>query len=354
MSLTPATSAARTVLSIGKAPAVFEYFSRYSSRIVPETPLRGVSNPTSRIRVFTSGRDQAFAGRISMLRWCFLLLLLPLQVSAQYLYVRTNPGITIVPGIEVSGTDNDTSTKCDLLTNPTLAETTECTMPPPGAWSADVGRGSGFSSAVAVGQRWDYLRIEGEYIFRTATYGDHTAVRIGDEITLAKSDQELEALDHYVDDLVSHCFFLNVYYDFPVASAIGVYVGAGAGFSRTSMDYFARWKRNDDPAYISTFEDPVLKARLAGTTSIAKSKLWDTLTGYQARAGMNYTVNQNLAFGVDLRVARFSRFEAEDRYIQIRSHESSVGRGFDVLYGVSSGDLSSVGIGIHMSYQFAN
>ena len=42
-----------------------------------------------------------------------------------------------------------------------------------------------------------------------------------------------------------------------------------------SIDYFSLWKRNDDPALISTFADPALRAKLAAdaTAGVAEPGL---------------------------------------------------------------------------------
>ena len=45
--------------------------------------------------------------------------------------------------------------------------------------------------------------------------------------------------------------------------------GAGAGMALTKLDYYTRRKRNDDPDRITTCDDPLMRARIAGTTSIS-------------------------------------------------------------------------------------
>ena len=269
-------------------------------------------------------------------------------------YIGTDLGIMIAPGMNVNGTDNDWSTKCDLITNPTQAEIGDgCTSaPPPTSWANEVDGGRGILAALAVGYRRGHLRIEGEYFYQTTSYDDYSPTRIGDEETLTKADQELEIADGGVDDLLAHNFFGNLYYDFAPNSRITPYVGVGAGVARVSLDYFSRWKRNDDPDQITTFRDPVLKARIAGTTTIGMAKLSDTLLAYQAVAGVDYQVSERITMGFKVRWVNFGEFEDGAEWDQLRSHESTVGRDFRVRYVATTDDISFWGISFNTKYQF--
>ena len=50
-----------------------------------------------------------------------------------------------------------------------------------------------------------------------------------------------------MDDVLSHNFFANLYYDYRSDSKFTPYVGFGVGFARVSLDYFGRFKRRRDP-----------------------------------------------------------------------------------------------------------
>lgn len=271
-------------------------------------------------------------------------------------YMRTNLGFAVAPGLTLDARDNDWSTRCDKLSNPGLAETSpdECASTPPiTAWSHEVGRGDGVQSVLALGYGWSGLRVEGEYIYRTTTYGrGEGESQVIDEITQQKQRQEIETIDGGLEDLLAHGVFANVYYDFQTRSAWTPYVGVGVGLARTSLDYYGRFKRNDDPDAITTFEDPLRKARIAGTTTVGRHKLNDTLTAYQAVAGADYAVSENVGIGLKMRWTMFSEFDAGDRWTQLRSHESSVGRGFDVIYYVSTDKLAMFGASLNMTYSF--
>ena len=97
--------------------------------------------------------------------------------------------------------------------------------------------------------------MEGEYSYRTATYGGPSQVVFGGTVLQNKAEQELEESESGAEDLLAHNLFLNVYYDFASGSRVTPYVGFGAGGARASLDYFSRWKRNDDPDRITTLRN---------------------------------------------------------------------------------------------------
>ncbi|MCY4647090.1 MAG: hypothetical protein OXE73_09455 [Gammaproteobacteria bacterium] len=204
----------------------------------------------------------------------------------------------------------------------------------------------------ALGYGWRSVRVEAEYLHRTAMYGDATRVRIGDVVTLAKADQELEAVDSRIDGLIAHNVFVNAYLDLSPDSEYSPYLGLGAGIAAVSVDYFNRWKRNDDPNQIDTLDDPGMKARIAGTTSIGAGRKSDVVFGYQALAGVDRRLSESVTLGVKLRWTMLAHFAAEDEYLQLRSHESSVGREDRILYRLVTNDLSALGAVLSLKYAF--
>ena len=295
--------------------------------------------------------------RIWILTLCLVMTTITGRAAAQDgWYLRTNLGFAVAPGLTIDARDNDWGTKCDKLSNPGLAETgaNDClTAPPPAEWTHEVGRGNGVQSVLAGGYRLGGLRFEGEYLYRTTTYerGEGES-QILDVVTQEKQQQELETLDGGLEDLLAHSVFANVYYEFNTNSRYTPYFGIGVGISSTSLDYYGRFKRNDDPNAISTFEDPLLKARLAGTTTVGRHKMNDLLTAYQAVVGVDYALSDNLGIGAKFRWSKFSEFDDEKPWTQLRSHASSVGRGFDVMYGVSTSELMMIGASLNMMYSF--
>ena len=295
--------------------------------------------------------------RIATITLCLLVASITDRAAAQDgWYLRTNLGFTVAPGLTLDARDNDWGTKCDKLSNPGLAETgaDDClTAPPPAQWTHEVGRGNGVQSVLALGYSWNDLRFEGEYLYRTTSYKPgEGASQIIDVVTQEKQQQELETLEGGLEDLMAHSFFANAYYDFHSDSPFTPYLGIGVGVARTSLDYYGRFQRNDDPDAISTFEDPLLKARLAGTTTVGRHKMNDLLTAYQAVVGVDYALSDKVGIGAKFRWSKFSEFDDEKPWTQLRSHESSVGRGFDVMYGVSTSDLMMIGASLNMKYSF--
>ncbi len=271
-------------------------------------------------------------------------------------YLRTNLGFAVAPGLTVNARDNDWGTRCDKLSNPGLAETRpdECaSAPPPAEWTHEVGAGDGMQSVLALGYTWKGLRFEGEYLYRTTTYtrGEDES-QVLDAVTQEKQQQELETVDGGLEDLLAHSVFANVNYEFKSNSPYTPYIGVGEGLSSTSLDYYGRFKRNDDPSAITTFLHPERKARLAGTTTVGRHKMNDFLAAYQAVVGVDYALSDNLGIGAKVRWSKFSEFDDEKLWTQLRSHASSVGRGFDVIYGISTNELSMIGASLNMMYSF--
>ena len=167
------------------------------------------------------------------------------------------------------------------------------------------------------------VRAEFEYFYRTTTYNDRTGARVGDEVSLGKIDQEIETVEGGLDDVLSHNFFGNLYYDFTSKSRFTPYLGIGVGVAPVSLDYSSRWKRNDNPDFITTFVDRDLNAKLAGTTTIGTAKLSDRVLGYQVLGGGDYKVNDSISVGIKFRWADFAEFMDGAEWDQLRSHDST-------------------------------
>ena len=271
-------------------------------------------------------------------------------------YIQMDLGTSVPPPLTVHGSDNDWGTKCDLVINPLGVETAgECdTAPPRTSWTNGFDGGAGIRAGIALGYDWGAVRLEGEYFHRATTYGDQSDIDIFDDVTLDKREQEIELAVGRIDDRRSHAGFVNAYYDFGTASASWTpYVGAGFGVERASLDYMSVWKRNDDPERISTFVDPLLRARIAGTTTIGDARLTDVVAGYQLLAGVDRRFGERVLLGVKFRWAGFGEFVSEPLpWNQLRSHESSVGRGEDVLYRMTTDDSRFWGVSFSLKYQY--
>ena len=172
-------------------------------------------------------------------------------------------------------------------------------------------------------------------------------------VTVQKADQELETAIGGAGDLTVHGVFSNVAFDLlPADRRVSSYIGVGGGLQRVSVDYYSLWKRNGDPARIATFEDPVLRAKLAGTTTLGAAVLDDSMLSVQIVAGLEYRVADRLTIGNRLRYATgVGTFQSEPReWDQLRSHDSTVGRGSRIVYVVETRDTSALSMVLTLRY----
>ncbi|MDE0109092.1 MAG: outer membrane beta-barrel protein [Bryobacterales bacterium] len=294
--------------------------------------------------------------RVFSLAAAAILTVCASEAAAQTgMYVQMDMGATMAPQLAVDGSDNDWSTKCDLIINPLGLETgSECdTAPPRTSWSNEFDGAAGVSAGVALGYDWGAVRLEGEYFHRITAYNAQSDLGIFDDVTLDKREQEIELAVGIVDDLRSHDVFANMYYDFGSSSFWTPYVGAGIGLERATLDYGTIWKRNDDPQRIATFSDPALRAKVAGTTTIGDARLTDVTLGYQLLAGVDYRLRETVTLGMKFRWTDFGEFVSEPTpWNQLRSHESSVGRGETILYQIATEDSSFWGVSLSLKYWF--
>ena len=271
-------------------------------------------------------------------------------------YVRMDLGATAAPGLSLRGSDNDWSTRCDLLINPLGLEAgDECAVAPPrSSWTSAFHGGSGVRAGLTLGYDWGAVRLEGEYFHRITAYDDLSDLDVFDDVTADKREQEIEVATGSVDDLRSHNVFANVCYDFAPSSSPWIgYVGVGIGLERASLDYASIWKRNDDPERIATFDDPLLRAKLAGTTTIGDARLTDVMVGYQLFAGVDYRLRGPVTLGAKLRWADFGEFASDPTpWNQLRSHESSVGRGEVIQYRMTTDDVRFWGLSLSLKIPF--
>jgi len=277
-------------------------------------------------------------------------------------YIGGDLGIAVAPGLDVIGSDDDVGTPCDGFIN----QQADPNCPrSPSSWPNEFGGGTGVLAGVALGYRLGDFRVEGEYLYRGTTHDDIDEINLGgsEQVNIDKEQQELDLLEGRIDDVLSHNFFANLYYDYRSDSKFTPYVGFGVGFSRVSLDYFNIWRRNHNPDAITTFDDDPnlsqdekdnLHRNLAGTTTIGRAKLSDTLFGYQVLVGVDYQVSDPVSIGLKFRWADFGEFESDPReWDQLRSHESAVRPGGGrVRYTTMTDDIRFWGISLNMKYQF--
>ena len=268
-------------------------------------------------------------------------------------YMGMDLGVAMAPGMDVTSSDDDVGTRCDPFVNPNAA--LDCDRSP-SSWDNELDGGTGVLAGVALGYRLGSFRVEGEYFYRGTTHDDIDEVdEFGDTVNRMKQDQELDLYNTGVDDVLSHNFFGNLYYDYHSDSKFTPYVGFGVGFAQVSLDYYGIFRRNHDPSRITTFpQNAKLNQKLAGTTTIGRAKLSDTLFGYQVLAGVDYQVSEPVTIGLKFRWADFGEFESDPReWDQLRSHTSAISLdGPPIRYKMMTDDIQFWGVSLNMKYQF--
>ena len=267
-------------------------------------------------------------------------------------YIGMDLGVAMAPSMDVITSDDDVSTPCDPFINPNVAS--DCDRSP-SSWDNKLDGGTGILAGVALGYRLGSFRIEGEYFYRGTTHDDIDETDdFRDPVNQDKAQQELDLYITGVDDVLSHNFFGNLYYDYHSDSKFTPYMGAGVGFAQVSLDYFSTIRRNHDPSQITTFpQNAELNKQLAGTTTIGRAKLSDTLFEYQLIAGVDYWVSEPVSLGLKFRWADFGKFEDEREWNQLRSHDSAIRPGGErIQYKVMTNDIQFWGVSLNMKYQF--
>lgn len=282
----------------------------------------------------------------------------PVAEAQNGFYLGLELGAANGASMTLDGTDNDVATTCDGWIVP-IDGTNEGCDPPPSAWSSDMGGSeSGMIGGLAVGYRFGNIRAEIEYTHSALTYDAVADLAATDDVTVDKAQQELEIAETRIETVQYESLFANAYWDFTPGSRVSPYVGLGVGTADASIDYFNRWKRNGDPAAITTFaghpDEESLRRIVAGTTTIANTKLQDSVSAYQLLAGVDFSLGDSVTLGIKARLVEYGDFETGRlHWDQLRSHHSSRGPGgTEVTYVMSTDDLSMWAVSFGMKYGF--
>ncbi|MDE0403742.1 MAG: hypothetical protein OXI53_00305 [Nitrospira sp.] len=165
------------------------------------------------------------------------------------LYMGMDLGVAVAPDVDIKtgGLDDwstsGSGTRCDATINPDRLQGGACTNDPrtwgPATESFD--GGSGILAGLAVGYRLGSFRVEGEYFYRGTRYGSTAEPYFPDDDWSPSDSREYGgggAMQEYgggaedaVDNLMSHNFFANLYYDYRTDSKFTPYAGFGIGFA---------------------------------------------------------------------------------------------------------------------------
>lgn len=279
-------------------------------------------------------------------------------------YVRAEFGANAAPDATMQVGDNDRPSRCDGFVNPQYALLPGCTDPNRSIdavdqWSSRFDGASGLLAGTALGYRFSpRLRLELEYFFRHATFDESSDI-------LAPSGQPYAALfgaelpnaEERLGSAASHNAFVNLLVDFPAGRATP-YLGIGVGLADATLEYGSYWARSIDPATVETAaglpnEDEV-RRNLAGTVTLAQSTLRDTLSGYQALAGVSFELTDSLDLDLKARWTEFSELRDEGSYVLLRSHESNLrADGSEpVRYSAGTGDTGLLALTVGLRYDF--
>lgn len=302
----------------------------------------------------------------------FVLVFMGLVLSAgpvlakDGLYMGMDLGVAVAPDMNVStgGLDDWPDTRCDATINPGRLQADHCGDPVPWAATESFDGGSGILAGLAVGYRLGGFRIEGEYFYRGTRYNS-TAEPNFDGWVPSDSPEyggggstDGGGVEDAVDNLMSHNFFANLYYDYRTDSKFTPYAGFGIGLAQVSVQYRTRWHRTRNADNINVFDRSLpggeLNERLAGALSNDEATMTDTLFGYQLLAGLDYQVSEPLTIGLKFRYAMFGEFEDESVYKRLRGHDGVVGNPptQPATYFISTDDIQFWGVSLNMKYQF--
>ena len=306
----------------------------------------------------------------------------PSQARGQGWYLGSELGTHAVQALGTQGLSNDRASVCDEFINPRYATVTQtigyesynCTGPGRSDnWVNEFGRATGLHTswvlgyrfgADASGPRWNHLRAEAEYFYRTTSYDqtvDVPGLGAGSgSVTAEKLDQELRTATDYFGRVSSHTAFANLYWDIRTAGRLTPYVGAGVGIGSTSVGYGSLWSRNPSPAAISTGEGlpntDEIRRNLAATTSSFRGIVSDTLLSQQVLFGVTYALTEDVSVGVKGRWVRVGAFESDQQLVwdPLRSHVPNLRRdGSEPVSGRLMTDVSTLwGVGFILTYHF--
>lgn len=281
-------------------------------------------------------------------------------------YLGMDVGVAVAPDMDVQtggvddwspevGPDGQSlGTRCDLTINQQAIETGgRCPDGTPWDVMDSFDGGSGILAGLAVGYRLGNFRAEGEYFYRNANHDStYNSFPEGTE-----PGGGYEVVEDFVDDVLSHNFFANLYYDYHSDSKFTPYVGVGVGLAQVSVGYRTLWQRSTNPEEIRVFQTPAgraLNEELAGTLTYDQAKMSDTLFGYQVLAGVDYQVSDPVTIGLKFRWADFGEFEDESLYTKLRGHEPVYGNPPDnpATYYIRTDDIQFWGVSLNMKYQF--
>ena len=239
------------------------------------------------------------------------------DVTAQW-YVGVGIGGNASRDVIMESRSNDRASICDEYINPRALSVAGCTSTDRGAgdgWLAPFDPGTGFSGEAELGirlaPRWRLAAVYG----RSGTDFDQTVSST--DATGADFDKignELSVGEETLSSATADEFRIVAYRDWPNRTRWTPYAGAGVAVSRTRKDFSWLWARSADPADIATgLGQPnaeQIRRNLAGTVSVGRRTLRDTMVGYVLVAGVERALSDSVSVGLKGEWKRFEAFES--------------------------------------------
>ncbi len=249
--------------------------------------------------------------------------------GAAQMYVGVALGGNFSGDVTVASRGNDRASICDEHINPRALELPQCIAPNRGAgdgWLAPFDGGSGLSVEAELGFRLSpRFRIAGIYARNATDFNQTVASTDATGADFDKISNELSIGQETLGSAISDELFIVAYRDWPNRSRWTPYLGVGAGFSRTRLDFSWLWARSANPQDIATGAGQPnaeeIRRNLAGTASTGRRVLRDRMAGYLVVAGAERRLSDVLSVGLKVQWKRFDAFES-DAYTGdlLRSH----------------------------------
>lgn len=220
--------------------------------------------------------------------------------------------------VVVESRSNDRASTCDEYINPRALAVPGCTTRDRGAgdgWLAPFDPGTGFSAEAELGFAMSpRFRVAAVYA-RDATSFDQTVSSTDAAgADFDKISNELSIGEETLGTVTSHEVQVVVYRDWPNGSRWTPYAGVGVAVSRTRKDFSWLWARSADPADIATGSGQPnaeeIRRNLAGTVSVGRRTLRDTMVGYVLVAGIDRELSEDVSVGLKARWKRLEAFES--------------------------------------------
>ena len=244
---------------------------------------------------------------------------LPAAGATAQWYVGIGIGGNASREVVMESRSNDRASICDEHINPRALSVAGCTTADRGAgdgWLAPFDPGTGFSGEAELGlrlsPRWRLAAVyacSGTDFDQTVSSIDATGAdfdKIGNELSVGE-----ETLGSATSDELR----IVTYRDWPNRSRWTPYAGAGVAVSRTRKEFSWLWARSADPADMATGEGQPnaeeIRRNLAGTVSVGRRTLRDTLVGYVLVAGVERAVSDSVSVGLKAEWKGFEAFESD-------------------------------------------